>query len=146
MPDVIPDQVIKSVKVLCSKSIFIEKFFEDFSVMKKNVITTTVDSLVSNHQMSRTEAIDTLKRIADTNCGEYKIGRRGKKTRLDWKYSTKNLGLGLIQTGSQLNQALIVSEEGREDEVPELTISNAKKLLAKSLGIKPEQVEIQIKV
>lgn len=65
--------------------IFLDEMAERQRAPKNNV--TSVDSLETDLGISRTGAIEVLRKFAASGCGSFKIGRRGQPSRIAWAVS-----------------------------------------------------------
>jgi len=61
---------------------------------------TTVDELTTTLDLSRRDAIDLLRGLADAGCGEFKVGRKGHPSRLEWSVDVAELAATLDETPS----------------------------------------------
>jgi hypothetical protein len=105
--------------------------------------------------ITRGEAVALAKELDAAGCGEFKNGRRGAKSRLDWNYNC--IGLGKAAAGEPVTlertDVLDMSDFEEDDDIDakhpsSITemIADAKRDLAARSGLLISQIEIQIKV
>jgi hypothetical protein len=70
---------------------------------------TTVDDLIEHLSVTRRIAIPLLRSLADAGCGEFKVGRKGHPSRLEWAKSPRGLAEALAITANGHNPDLPVS-------------------------------------
>lgn len=102
-----------------------------------------------------TVAIDCARQMQDAGCGTFVVGRRGSKSRFRWHYNAISLGRAASGATDELIDVDETAESEADDEAPTpasvaespltLTIPQAKEALARTLGVKPEQIEIIVK-
>ena len=66
--------------------------FEQFSKRELPVKVTTVDSVLKSSLLTRAQVIDLFKKLAEAGAGEFKTGRRGMQTRIEWAYNVSDIG------------------------------------------------------
>ena len=84
--------------------------FEMFSKKEQPVRATTVDSIVSSSHLSRAQVIDLFKKLAGAGVGEFRMGRRGQPTRIEWSYNLSDVGKWALGESSEI-KPLYVDEE-----------------------------------
>lgn len=144
------------LKVLYGRDATARAFFDWAAERKNDAAETSVDRISQIINDSYSEARELAKRLCEIGAGEFIIGRKGWKSRISWKFSLRSLGQAARGTAElqEVDQDLI--EETRDQvesisaqETPilskRLTISDAKRRLAESLGVSPESIEIIIK-
>ena len=150
MNDLQPQTVAK-VCALYSEDADARQFFEWAATRKRDVTETSIDRMIQKLRIHRSTAISLARKLEEADCGEFVVGRRGSQSRLRWKYSLTSLGRVAIGETEDIEEA--------DDPVPEeedvdqdsqggdrhLTIQQAKKLLAESLGLEPHQIVIEIR-
>ncbi len=101
--------------------------FDYFASRKRGRESITVDSVVKKlnslgqRDVTRHTVTTFLKELAACDCGEFKIGRRGRESRLEWKVSMVTVGqiaAGLSDGVSQapFSASLTAPEPGVSDE------------------------------
>src|SRR2546428_416580 len=71
--------------------------FDYFATRQRNKRATTVKRLhavlvAQGHDVSYNETRDFLRELAKLKCGEYKMGRKGWDSRLEWSVGLASLG------------------------------------------------------
>lgn len=74
---------------------------------------TTVDEVIELGDFSRREAIDLLRDLAKAGCGDFKVGRKGHPSRLEWSVDPSHVAMRIVNGG-------LGDKEG-EDEAGEHT-------------------------
>lgn len=69
--------------------------FAAFGEQAPNEGRTTVDEAIEFAGISRRHAIDLLRSLAEAGCGEFKIGRKGHPSRLEWTVDVVELATWL---------------------------------------------------
>jgi hypothetical protein len=59
---------------------------------QRDVSGTTVDRICEITAANRNSAVELAKKLDEIGCADFVVGRRGAKTRLEWKFSLKELG------------------------------------------------------
>lgn len=116
---------------------------------ERDASSTSIDSLTWKLKISRGEAVALARDLESAGCGEFKNGRRGSPSRLEWAYSCILLGKAAAGEQVQLEEPEDPQDEDFEivSDIGDagLTISEAKSAIAVRLGIAPSQIEITIK-
>ncbi len=76
-----------------------QSLLDIFATRKNDVRVTTARRAARLAQATRGEIIAVFKRLAEIGAGEFKMGRRGAPTRMEWNYSVRSLGIA-AQGGS----------------------------------------------
>lgn len=127
------------------------RFFEWAVSRSSDPLETTIDQLEKSSATDRAWCIAFAKRLTRLGLGEYVVGRKGGLTRVQWKASVRAIGKAAKPmenesvsdgsfTASSANQ-----HNGHANELTPLTISEAKRRLARSLGVNIESIEITIR-
>lgn len=139
----LPDDIAEAVASLAAESGAIRRFFEN-RVAGKDVRETQLEQLDG---FSRREAIDFAKKLEDVRCADFIIGRRGKSTRIRWRYGLKNTStaaLGRAVSDPRIQTTMQDQETNAKDLKP-MTIAQAKEALSKGLGVPVDKIEIIIR-
>jgi hypothetical protein len=73
---------------------------------------TTVDELIDSGEVSRRQAITVLRDLADAGCGEFKVGRKGHPSRLEWAVDPVEVIERVVSEASgELGEELASDEE-----------------------------------
>jgi hypothetical protein len=107
--------------------------------------------------VDRRKAIELAKQFDRLGCGRYTIGRRGAPSRIEWAFSLKSIGQAAVGQASVLETldpdlvadsadlADLAKDVAASPESEGLSIAEAKRRLALTLGINPEAIEITIR-
>ena len=147
-------KVLRAIRDLYEAADWARTLFDWLAARKNNPASTPIERLTGLLDMSLSEATACAKQLHETGCGEYIVGRRGGTSRFEWAYNAISLG----QVASRQADELVglnddeddPGEHMREEETHvegplTLTIVQAKEALARTFGVKPEQIEIIIK-
>lgn len=147
MPQVDKDQVIANVRKLYAEDEKAKVFLDWMAAKERDWQFTTIEQVISVIETSRREALELLRKLEIAGCGSFKAGRRGHKTRIEWAYSQVELGraaAGEIEEVDEISQNEMKTDEDADDV--DLTVTEAKRLLAQTLGVEPDQIKITITV
>lgn len=147
--------VLKAVRQLYNRNDWARAIFDRLADLKRNPQETPIERWVNSLGETTTVVIDYARQMQETGCGTFVVGRRGSKSRFKWHYNAISLG----RAASGATDELIDADENVESETDEevsatasaaetpltLTILQAKEALARTLGVKPEQIEITVK-
>jgi hypothetical protein len=140
--------VVDSVREMYKEDEGAQKLFDHIARRKRDFHFTSADAISQITGYSYERSITLARDLEAIGCGTFYTGRRGHKTRIQWAYSCKQIGIAARGEAATIAapQDAIPEEEDRT-VLPEssLTITQAKELLAASLGINPDQVEITIR-
>jgi hypothetical protein len=124
--------------------------FEWCARRSRDATSTSLDVISYRLEISRGDAVALARKLHDAGCGEFVVGRRGSKSRFVWAYSC--IAIGQVASGeiSTLEKPENPEPEDVEEAQEEiaalnLTIPQAKLVLANSLGIPVSSIEINIK-
>lgn len=67
-------------------------FFDWASSRQRDRLDTSVDTVVRECKMDRDAALRLLQKLASAGFGRFYNGRRGKKTRIEWSFSLRDIG------------------------------------------------------
>lgn len=145
--------VVRNIASLYAKKTEARFLFDSFSQRERDASYTTIARLEKVTGLDRTEAIEFAKELENAGCGKYIVGRRGGVSRIEWHYSC--ISLGRAASGKTEDVAKVDKNSQADAEPGELpgdvdpnltlTISQAKEILARSLAIPVESIEIIIK-
>jgi hypothetical protein len=147
MMDHIDDGVIVKVRALYAQDDDAKRFLDWCAGKRRDAQETSIDNIMRVTDVSRSTAVALAKALDEAGCGEFIVGRRGSSSRFAWNYSRINLGHIAAGEAEELEAVIdpIDDEDEHTNEVTALTIPQAKRYLAQSLGVTPEQIEIHIK-
>ncbi len=149
MTDDFQDATVKAVQALYSKNPDARKLFDWTASLQRDAAETSIERFVSVLNISRKAAVDLAKALEDAGCGKFVVGRRGARSRFEWQYS--RVSLGQVAAGETEEIEPVSSnpatdeEDVAQSEDASMTIASAKTLLARSLGVQPDQIEITVK-
>jgi len=148
-------ELLSALRHLYKNNDWARAIFDRLAARKNSPSSTTIEQWTHLLGVSQSEAISYAKQLEEAGCGRYIVGRRGGTSRFEWAYNAISIG----QVASRQADDLIdldevkaketKAEEAASDmpaEAPrKLTIDEAKEGLARTFGVKPEQIEIIIK-
>jgi hypothetical protein len=147
-------QTRRKLGAMCKNDESAARFFKSAAGRTNDVAETPVGRIAqmagsSNYQ----EALRLCRDLRDAGCGTLLLGRRGAQSRFRWDFSLKTIGQAALHPDSKLTP--IDSEVQADQQAASsldraqigsgLTIPEAKRLLAKSLGVSPEKIEIIVR-
>lgn len=144
--------IVQAVQNLYDQNPYAKRLFDWTASLQRDAAATTIDRIAQVLEISRKAAVSLAQELGKAGCGEFIVGRRGSPSRFEWSYSRVSLGQVAAGEADEIEAVCDpISEQEEEALGPEgsaepLTISSAKVLLAKSLGLTPDQIEIQIRV
>ena len=150
MNDDFQPATVRAVQELYDQNPHAKQLFEWTASLQRDATATTIDRIVQVLRISRKAAVSLAKELKVAGCGEFIVGRRGSQSRFEWSYSRVSLGqvaVGETEEIEEVRDPISEKEEkalGPEGSEQLLTIPRAKVLLAKSLGLTPDQIEIRI--
>jgi hypothetical protein len=150
-----------AIQALYKENTYAEKLFDWFANRSRASRATSIDSIAWNLEISRWEAVALARRLEEAGCGQFKNGRRGSKSRIEWTYNCILLGKAAtgeavsLERTSELDlsdledddEGLDVDEANGTRETVSIgeMIAEAKRKLAERAGLSVSQIEIQIK-
>lgn len=152
----IKTEVIMAVRALYRSDQLAQRFFDWSASCERDATETSIERIASKVKVPRADAVALARRLEETNCGEFVVGRRGQPSRFVWFYSRIKLGQAAAGELSEIGQPedpiseadnSDLADVGLANEItsPPLSISEAKRALARSLGIPEANIEITIK-
>lgn len=150
MDDKIQLNVGKAVQNLYKKNTLANKLFIWCATLSNDASETSVERIMTAVATDRRSAIRLAKELEEAGCGRFISGRRGASSRFEWRYSRVSLGkvaAGEVGSNEPVSGEPVADpdEQTQVHELP-LTIALAKVRLAESLGVRPEQIEILVRV
>ncbi|NVN85373.1 MAG: hypothetical protein HXX15_04705 [Rhodopseudomonas sp.] len=150
MANDLADDVIRAIRVLYNKNPNAQALFDLNARRERDATFTSLDVISRKLEISRGDAVALARDLEAAGCGQFVVGRRGSKSRLEWKFSCIGLGKAAAGEPIQLDKAEDPEEEEIEDTAEQsitkgMTIAEAKAALAESLGISVSQIEISIR-
>jgi hypothetical protein len=110
---------VDAIKKLYTTNRVAKIAFDHFATKQRNKSATTVDRLravlvAQGHEVSYNEIRDFLRKLANLKCGDYKIGRRGWDSRLEWSVGLVSLGQAAAGRHSEITR--LTEEEAAESQ------------------------------
>lgn len=153
-PARIPQETASALRELCLRSAGARRFFGWAAGRQKDARETSIDVLEERAGMDRAHCIELAKDMERLKCGRYVVGRRGSKTRVAWEYQLLELAQAAVGAASE-NADQQPAEDNHRVPAPRdvyppqsemhLTIAEAKRRLAASLGVSADRIEITIR-
>lgn len=134
-----------------------KEFFQWAAERQNDAAQTSIDRLAQKAGIDRRKAIELAKQLERLGCGTFVVGRRGAPSRIEWTVSLKSIGRTAIGQAAALEsvdpelvaETVDIADLKKADAVATasetLSISEAKKRLAASLGVSAEAIEITIR-
>ena len=141
---------VEAIQALYENDPNAKKLFDWTASLQKDAAETSLERLMGVLDISRKSAVSLAQELEKAGCGRFIVGRKGARSRFEWYYSRVSLGQVAAGEPKEVepvseNIATEAEEEASISDTQPLTIASAKALLARSLGIQPEQIEITIK-
>ncbi|WP_444463884.1 hypothetical protein [Rhodobacter capsulatus] len=147
MMDTIDTGVVAAVRALYASDENAKRFFDWCAEKKRDVTETRVERVMQVIDISRSAAVALARSLEVAGCGEFLVGRRGSPSRFVWSYS--RISIGQIAAGEVEELEDVVDPLDEDEEVDvggqALTIRQAKGMLAESLGVSVDQIEIIVR-
>lgn len=142
--------ILVKIRTLFKQDEIAQRFFDQCASRERDASATSIDRMAYLLGISREEAIGLAQRLESTGCGEFVVGRRGYKSRFTWSYSCISVGQAAAGDTAQLAPTMNPEPEGEdhlscEVSLPVMTIQEAKRALAVSLGVPESAIEILIR-
>ncbi len=144
---------VQAIQDLYESDADARKLFDWTASLKKDAAETTLERIVDVLGISRKSAVALAQKLEEAECGRFIVGRKGSHSRFEWHYSRVSLGQVAAGETEKIEPVSSDLATEAEDEAAiaavtgekPLTIASAKAMLALSLGVQPEQIEITIK-
>ena len=92
---------------------------DKFSDFKKRMRETSAARAAVLADASHSEILALFRKFDSIGAGEFKAGRRGSKTRIEWKYSVQSLGAAAKGVATKLEDVETNELEDEEEEMLE---------------------------
>ena len=89
----VPFSIIENLQQLNKNDQYAHVLFQEFSKYLKRMSETKVRVLHDKTDVPLSDIIRILKELSKIGVGEFKTGRRGKESRIVWKFSAPSVGL-----------------------------------------------------
>jgi hypothetical protein len=146
--------VIKKIQALYKSNGDARAFLDRAAGRLRDSSASSIDLISRSLGISRGEAVALAKALESAGAGQFVVGRRGSKSRFVWSFSCISLGRIAAGEEAELEAPTNPEPEDEEEELvmnddqkpqSKLTIADAKRLLAASLGVHESNVEIVIR-
>lgn len=144
-------QTAAAIRSLYEQNPDATRLFDWTASLQNDTTETSIDRMVTMLGISRSAVVGLARQLQEAGCGEFIVGRRGSPSRFRWAYSRVSLGQVASGEAEEIEEAYDpIPETEEEDATPQgsernLTIQGAKVLLARSLGLEPSQIVIEIR-
>ncbi len=129
MVDNIQKNVLDEIRALYEEDEVAQRFFDWVSERKNDSAETSLDRIASRLNLHRSEAVALAKQLDHTKCARFILGRKGAKSRVQWAYSLRSLGMAAKGDVDQL-----------DDVDPDIAAETAEQILAFTAGLSTEQI------
>jgi hypothetical protein len=150
MNDNFQHATIQAVQDLYETNTDAKKLFDWTASLQKDASETSLERLMNVLNISRKAAVSLAQELEKAGCGTFIVGRKGARSRFQWSFS--RISLGQVAAGEteeiepvSTDLTTEAEEEATLTDAKPLNIASAKALLASSLGVSPEQIEITVK-
>ena len=128
-----------------------------WAVERQNDASQTPIDRLEQMGIDRRKAIELARELERLGYAKFIMGRRGSRSRIEWKASLKNIGRAATGEAAFLEgrtpeSAVEIAdpmdrqkEQAGTADVETLSIAEAKRRLAASLGVAPEAIEITVR-
>ena len=153
-------EVVNGIRTLYKTDPIARKLFDWTADRERDATSTSLDLISRKLGISRGEAVSLARKLEETKCGTFIVGRRGQKSRFEWGYNCISLGQAAAGELSELENVENPIAEGEDNDVERssgnpastteegarrLTIADAKAGLALSLGVPVSAIEIIVR-
>lgn len=151
MNDDLQPATVQAVQALYDRNSNAKELFDWTASLQRDATATTIDRIAQVLDISRKSAVSLAQDLEEAGCGEFVVGRRGSPSRFEWSYSRVSLGQVAAGEADEIEDVCDPISEKEEEALSSehsaepMSISRAKVLLAKSLGVSTDQIEIQIR-
>lgn len=156
------NHVLKFIKGLYRSDPSARRLFEHAAARQRDARASTIEQVMAVCDIARADAVSLARQLQNAGCGEFRIGRRGSHSRIEWRYSLISLGQAASGESEDLEQpdreALELEHNGASDSATKdmpasriqstgtaMTIAEAKNGLSVAFGVPVSAVEITIK-
>lgn len=153
--------IVHALQDLCSRNEGARTFFEWAASRQKDGYVTSIDVFERKSLMDRASCIELAKELSRIGCGQYIVGRRGSKTRVRWDYGLRSIARAAVGQENKLRAVDPELEAELEDQphhvspsssdigtastYEPMTIAEAKRRLAASLGVPVDSIDITVR-
>jgi hypothetical protein len=155
MNNQIGSELTSAIRSLYEEDEGAKAFFDWAGARTNDAAGTSVDRISQVTGLSYSEARELAKALGEIGCGEFVVGRKGWKSRIRWAFSLRTLGKAASGENVEIEEVdPVLIEEAAEPNVSALTpalseegtlsIAEAKRRLAETLGVSVEAIAITI--
>ena len=101
------------------------RLFDNFSARQKDSSMTPASRAAFLADASHGEIVALLRKLDELGAGEFKVGRRGSKTRIEWNFSIRSLGAAAQGAAGQPEEIDPTQLEEVEAEPSESDVSES---------------------
>jgi hypothetical protein len=152
-------EIVRKIKALYHDDERAQKLFDWLAGRTNDVAETSIDRIAHMIEVSRFDAIELAKLLSEIGVCEFIVGRKGWKSRVQWRYSVRSLGQAANGSSARIEKIDPELEEEAvdrpaaatdtvevESSLPQgLSLAEAKQGLAITFGVKTEAIEIIIR-
>lgn len=113
---------------------------------ERDAASTSIDRLADLAGVSRRRAVDLARTLDQIGAGTFVLGRRGQRSRIEWQFDVRSLGLAAAQEDENLRKPMDAADEDAVASRHDTVVAAAKLLIARSLGVPIEAIVIVIRV
>jgi hypothetical protein len=104
MVEDIENQVLEDIRALYQEDNVARSFFVWVAQINHDSAETSLDRIASKLSLRRSEAVTLAKQLEGTEAGRFIVGRKGGKSRVQWTYSLRSLGLAAKGDADELEE------------------------------------------
>jgi hypothetical protein len=93
MVDNIQKNILEEIRALYQEDEVAQRFFDWVAERKNDSAETSLDRIASRLNLHRSEAVVLAKQLDNAKCARFILGRKGAKSRMQWAYSLRSLGM-----------------------------------------------------
>ena len=154
------NDLVASLKKLYATSPPARDWLDHAAGRKRDAQASSIERLMAVCDVGRADAVSLARQFDEIACADFKVGRRGQKSRLEWRYSLTSLGKAASGETESLDQIDRDADEMEDDDAAESSeadqsppspqsaarlVLKAKEALSRDLGIPMGSIEIIIR-
>ncbi|MCW1413353.1 hypothetical protein OLZ32_34635 [Rhizobium sp. 1AS11] len=140
MNKTIEDTMVSGLRGIYKRDNNARAMLDSFAARKKAVSVSYADRIAFLVKLSYSEVIRIFKELEGIGCGEFKNGRKGYKTRMEWSHSL--ISLGEVAKGEAVSvEAINPDDLDAEDDadVPGEVSEQAEGFIQHPFQLRPDQ-------
>ena len=146
--------VVKKIQGLYKNNDNARRFLDAAARRLRDASASSIDLISRSLGISRGEAVSLAKALEGAGAGQFVVGRRGSRSRFVWAFSCISLGRIAAGEEAELEEPTDPEPEDNADEAAatvefssagKLTIADAKRIMATSLGVPETSIEILVR-